>query len=232
VVQPRSVERRLSTVAEVDVYLEVSAKRVFACAYDWPGWCRSGKTEEAALDTLAAYASRSVPAVRAAGLRFDDSNRSLSVVERVPGDATTAFGAPSKITSRDLDEPSNSDKERILALLAGSWEVFDDVVAGAPEGLRKGPRGGGRDRTKIVAHVLAAEAGYSRLLGARLRELDPSETDAIPAHRVALLDALRAADATRRGNPGRNRWPMRYAVRRLGWHTLDHAWEIEDRSST
>jgi len=26
------------------------------------------------------------------------------------------------------------------------------------------------------------------------------------------------------------KWPPRYAARRIAWHALDHAWEIEDRS--
>ena len=26
-----------------DVYLEIAPKRTFACAVDWPGWCRSGR---------------------------------------------------------------------------------------------------------------------------------------------------------------------------------------------
>ena len=25
-------------------------------------------------------------------------------------------------------------------------------------------------------------------------------------------------------------WPVRYAARRIAWHVLDHAWEIEDKS--
>ena len=25
-------------------------------------------------------------------------------------------------------------------------------------------------------------------------------------------------------------WPPRYAARRIAWHVLDHAWEMEDRS--
>jgi hypothetical protein len=29
---------------------------------------------------------------------------------------------------------------------------------------------------------------------------------------------------------GDRRWPARYAARRIAWHALDHAWEIEDRS--
>jgi hypothetical protein len=26
-------------------------------------------------------------------------------------------------------------------------------------------------------------------------------------------------------------WPQLYAVRRLAWHVVDHAWEIEDKST-
>jgi len=25
-------------------------------------------------------------------------------------------------------------------------------------------------------------------------------------------------------------WPQRYAARRIAWHALDHAWEMQDRS--
>jgi hypothetical protein len=38
------------------VYLEIGAKRVFACSVDWPGWCRSGKGEDAALGALLDHA--------------------------------------------------------------------------------------------------------------------------------------------------------------------------------
>ena len=103
------------------------------------------------------------------------------------------------------------------------------MVAASPEELTKGPRGGGRDRSKIVAHVLGAESGYSRLLGLKLGEPDPSQSDAVGSHRQSLLDGLWAADATRRRDQGKRRWPMRYAARRIAWHSLDHAWEIEDR---
>jgi hypothetical protein len=26
------------------------------------------------------------------------------------------------------------------------------------------------------------------------------------------------------------KWTLRYAARRIAWHALDHAWEMEDRS--
>jgi hypothetical protein len=28
------------------------------------------------------------------------------------------------------------------------------------------------------------------------------------------------------------KWPPAYAARRIAWHALDHAWEIEDRSES
>jgi hypothetical protein len=219
-------------VADVDLYLEVSEKRVFACTYNWPGWVRSGKTEDAALQELVAYAPRYAPIPIAAGIEFDlDSALSPRVVERLPGDATTAFGAPSKVAPADLVEPSANEQGRLLSLLSGCWEFFDQVVSDSPESLRKGPRGGGRDRSKIAEHLLAAEGGYGGLLGLKLRQPDLSDADAIAAHRRSLLEGLRTADETRRRDQGRKRWPMRFATRRIAWHTLDHAWEIEDRSN-
>ena len=56
---------------------------------------------------------------------------------------------------------SAGEAERLAALVAAAWQTLDRVAGAAPEELRKGPRGGGRDRSKIVAHVLDAEAAYA-----------------------------------------------------------------------
>jgi len=67
-----------------EVYLEVGAKRVFAGAFDWPGWIRSGKDEALALQALAAAADRYAPVARAAGFPIPANTAdSLTVVERV-----------------------------------------------------------------------------------------------------------------------------------------------------
>ena len=89
------------------------------------------------------------------------------------------------------------------------------------------PEGGGRDRDKIVAHVLDAEIAYAGKLGLRLRTPDAGDAAAVREHRNAIVAALRAGTkgVTERG------WPARYAARRMAWHALDHAWEIEDRST-
>jgi len=82
--------------------------------------------------------------------------------------------------------------------------------------LRKGPRGGGRDRDKMIAHVVDAEGAYFRRVG-------------VGEGRAAFLDALRAA---RQPQPelATKSWPYRYAARRVAWHALDHAWEMQDRA--
>src|SRR5207247_5791725 len=103
----------------------------------------------------------------------------------------------------------------------------DAIVAAAPADLRRGPRGGGRDTAKIVAHVAEADHGYSRELGLRLQPADPRDPDAVAALRSAMLDVLRQPSD---GGPIVKRWTARYAARRIAWHALDHAWEIEDRS--
>ena len=94
--------------------------------------------------------------------------------------------------------------------------------------MRTGPRGGGRDRGKIAAHVLGAETAYARKLGLKLREPPIGDSAAIAAHRDEIAAVL---DAPSDGAPPVPKgWPVGYATRRLAWHVLDHAWEVEDRS--
>ena len=199
------------------VYLEVGSKKVFACSLDWPGWARAAKTEEEALVALAAYADRYRPVADAAGVRFPTSaGKDFDVVERVTGDATTDFGAPSQSVEADASPLTKAQAERLAALVEGAYAVFDQVRKKAPAELRKGPRGGGRNRDKMVAHVLDAEDAYFRKVG-------------VKEGRDAFLAALRAA---RQPQPElkTKSWPWRYTARRVAWHALDHAWEMEDRS--
>lgn len=213
-----------------DVYIEAGNKRVFACALDWPGWCRSAKDEAAALEALATYASRYAPAARRAKQSFDPKQAvSFRVVERIKGSANTDFGVPHEVAKRDTAPVSAADGKRIGALVSAAWAVFDAVVAKAPAQLRKGPRGGGRDRDQIRDHVVNADATiYARKLGLRLTEPARGDTAAIKAVRRAILTAL---EKPSNGQPQALKgWPQRYAARRIAWHALDHAWEIEDKS--
>ena len=76
-----------------DVILEIGKKRVFACAAAWPGWCRSGRSEELALETLAAYLPRYAPVARLAGLALPPGAAdAFAVTERLPGTAIISIG--------------------------------------------------------------------------------------------------------------------------------------------
>jgi hypothetical protein len=199
------------------VYLEVGAKKVFACSLDWPGWCRAAKTDEAALEALGVYADRYRPVAEAAGIRFPKSaGDAFDVVERLEGDASTDFGAPGAIPAADSKPLTKAQAERLASLVEGAWKVFDQVREKSPAELRKGPRGGGRDRDKMVGHVFDAEKGYFHKVG-------------VKSGRDAFLEGLRAARQPQLELKTKT-WPWRYTARRVAWHALDHAWEMEDRS--
>ena len=208
------------------VCVELGSKRVFASALDWPGWCRSGRDEEAALDALADHAARYRAVAEQAGIRFAAGE--LTVIERLPGTATTDYGAPDRPAAVEAEPLTVTEARRMNSLVASAWTVFDRVVESAPPSLRKGPRGGGRDRDPMVDHVLGAEHAYARKLGVRVPQPHTGETAEIATMREAILTALSAATA---GEPLVERgWLPRYAARRIAWHALDHAWEMENRS--
>jgi hypothetical protein len=202
------------------ICLEVGRKKVFASALDWPGWCRSGKSEELAMEALAEYAPRFAPVAERAGKGLPPgAGDSFEVVERIPGDGTTDFGAPHKIAALELDAIDARSAKLLAAFVTAAWDTLADVVAVAPAEMRKGPRGGGRDRDKIVEHVTLAEMAYARKLG--IRSKDPGDV------RKAIAEALAIPND---GQVPPHGWPTRYVSRRLAWHVLDHAWEIEDKS--
>jgi hypothetical protein len=215
--------------ASVPVMLEVGARRVFASALDWPGWCRWGKDEQGALAALAAAAPRYALVTAEAGAVLPTNVAgAMEVVERLPGSMATDFGVPGAIGGADARPLTREGATRLAALISASWTVFDRIVAAAPAELRKGPRGGGRDRDKIVEHVLGGEVGYARKIGLRLSQPARDDSAAVSALRAAITEVLRQPSD---GSPMVPRgWPARYAARRIAWHVLDHGWEIEDRS--
>jgi hypothetical protein len=219
------------TGAQIQVVIEVTPKRAFASAIDWPGWSRSGRTPEAALEALAAYSNRYRAVAAAAGMKLPkvEGNESFAVVEEIEGDATTTFGAPSKPAVAERHAATARQADRAATLLEAAWTVLDQAVDSSPAELRKGPRGGGRDRDAMFNHVLGAEQAYAGKVGVRVRQPSGDDPAAIRAMREQLLAVVRA---DRTGAPARaGGWPPRYAARRLAWHALDHAWEMQDRSS-
>ena len=212
----------------VAVLVEATPRRCFASALEWPGWSRPGRDEDAALAALAASADRYAAIAAAAGHPLAIGPAGLHVVQRAEGTATTAFGAPDVRAVLDARPLDAAGAARVVSLVTAAWAALDAIAAAAPAELRKGPRGGGRDRDAVVAHVLAAETAYARVIGIRLPEPALGDPGAIAAQRAPIA-ALLAEPSD--GSPlAGKRWPPRYAARRIAWHVLDHAWEIEDRS--
>jgi hypothetical protein len=213
---------------KVAVSIETADKKAFATAVDWPGWSRSGKTEEVAIEALIAYAMRYAPIARAAGQDFDPDTVDVEVVEHLAGGGATDFGVPEQVTKQDRRRVTAAGGKRLAALVEAAWSAFDAISRTAPEELRKGPRGGGRDTSKIRDHVFGSEQSYARSMGIKRKEFPTSDRASLDDLRAEMLDVLRSSTD---GSPIAGRkWTTRYAAHRVAWHALDHAWEIEDRS--
>jgi hypothetical protein len=222
-------------VASIPVYLERGSKRTFACAVDWPGWCRSGRGDDAALAALLEAGPRYARALKGTRLAFAAPKHvsAFRVVETLKGDATTDFGAPGGTPKADTRPLDDAELRRAGAILRACWRAFDEAARKAKgKALAKGPRGGGRDLSKIVGHVVEADVGYLGALGWTYR-LDPGAAEReIERTRDAMLEGLAASargEIAERGPRGGVRSKPRRIVRRSAWHWLDHAWEIEDR---
>lgn len=213
----------------VEIGEEHGAKRTFVWVIDWPGWCRGGKDTPLAIESLIEHRRRYATVAQTAGLLLPDASpHDLFTAESADGGSGTDFGVPSAITDSDRRPTTAHDADRLAALVEAAWTVLGQVAATAPAELRKGPRGGGRDRDKMLGHVIEADGAYAREMGLKLPAGSLDDRPAVDALRAAMLEVIRRPSD---GTPlaGR-RWPVRYAARRIAWHALDHAWEMEDRS--
>jgi hypothetical protein len=214
---------------KLDIGVEVGSKKTFVWAVDWPGWCRVGKDRDLAIEALLAARGRYAKVARRAGLDLPAvETDDIRIAATVEGSGGTDFGVPSVITDLDRRPTTATEAERLAALVEAAWVIFDRTAETAPPTLRKGPRGGGRDTPKVVEHVVGADHAYTREMGIRLPEPSADDRGAIEVGRSAVLELLRQPSD---GAPlADRRWTARYAARRVAWHALDHAWEIEDRT--
>lgn len=219
----------------IQVYVESGKKRTFAGGLDWPGWCRSGKNEELALDALLEYGSRYAQVLTTSGVEFraPGSVDAFIINERLKGNVSTDFGAPAVAPKIDQMPMNQQDFERSQRILKSCWVAFDRAVQQAiGKELRKGPRGGGRDLKKIQKHVLEADQAYLKRLARKFKineaEL-PGEFSRIREEVLSALEAAARGEIPELRPRGGKIWTPRYFVRRVAWHVLDHAWEIEDR---
>ena len=125
---------------------------------------------------------------------------------------------------------SQEELDRKLTILRACWTYFDDVAARVSPELRRGPRGGGRSRDEIIRHVMRVESlDFAKQVGL----LVPDDgvvvaAAARPAYRDAYVAAMRAYNAgevTRRMRS----WTLPFLIRHSAFHTMDHAWEMEDK---
>jgi hypothetical protein len=208
-----------------DIYLELGGKKTVAWSFEWPGWCRISSREDAALQALIDTEERYRIIAQRAGLDFAPGD--FVVVERVPGDANTAWGMPSVIVAADTRPIDAATAQRGVALLRASWVILEEVVAASSAELRKGPRGGGRERDEVRRHVVEAERAYARKIGVRHKPFDVNDLSALSVMREEMAAVLsKPSDGEPLVSGG---WRASHALRRMAWHVVDHIWEIEDR---
>jgi hypothetical protein len=212
------------------VALEVGpkGKRVAAVAPDWPGLERGAKTAEAAIERLRSYLPRYAPVAELAGLEAEfTAVTTVDVIERYPGTGSTDFwGISFAFSDIDRQALSREELERDLTLMRACWTFFDGVRARVSPEMRKGPRGGGRDRDQIVGHTMRVEHDWAEKVGVHAPQEALLTGEDLRAYRDAYCEAIRAYH--REGKRARA-WPLRYLLRHTAFHTLDHAWEMEDK---
>jgi hypothetical protein len=217
--------------ARVTLEIGPKGKKVVAVAPDWHGLARGAATGEKAIEKLRAYLPRYAPVAKLAGMDAEfDAIRNLKVVEEYPGTGSTDFwGISFAFSSIDKKNMSVDELERGLRLMQACWRFFDDVRERVSAELRKGPRGGGRDRDRIVLHLFANEQDWAKGLGVLTPDDAMLTDEGMNAHRDAYCNAIR--DYHAQGKLA-GKWPLRYLIRHTAFHTMDHAWEMEDRDLT
>ena len=209
-------------------------KKAVAFSLDCPGWSRGAKTPDEALATLEAYRARYRPIAELAGLAGEfDAAGALDVVEDRVGTGSTDFwGISFSPSSTEQGPMPEAELERRLDLLQAAWRYFDGVAARVSPEMRKGPRGGGRDRNRIVRHTIRTESeDFAKQVGIRIPEEAALTPEGLRRHRHDYLEAMRAYN---RGEIDRKMrsWTLPFLIRHSAFHTLDHAWEMEDKDLT
>ena len=218
---------------EIRVMLEIGpkGKKVVAVAPDWPGLARGAKTREAAIERLLSYLPHYARVAKLAGMDAEFAAiTTADVVEQYPGTGSTDFwGISFAFSGIDRQAMSSEESERELTLMQACWAFFDAVRSRVSAEMQKGPRGGGRDRDHIVRHTFGTEQDWAKKLGVLTPEGAMLTDEGLKAHRDAYCKAIRAFHS--QGKMART-WPLRYLMRHTAYHTLDHAWEMEDKDLT
>jgi hypothetical protein len=218
---------------QLRVTLEIGpkGKKVAAVAPDWPGLERGAKTGEAALEKLQAYLPRYAQVAKLAGMEAEfAASGTFDMVEQYPGTGSTDFwGISFAFSSIDRQAISSGALERELSLMQACWAFFDNVRLRVSAEVGRGPGGGGGVRDRIVQHTLGVEQDWAAGLGVQPPDGTTLTDEGLSAYRDAYCKAIRVFHAE--GKMAKT-WPLRYLIRHTAFHTLDHAWEMEDKDLT
>ena len=218
------------------VTLEIGpkGKRVAAVAPDWPGLERGATTEAAAIERLRSYVPRYALVTRLAGMEAAFATSPVvDVVEHYPGIGGTDFwGISFAFSSTDKQAMSGEEMERELTLMRACWAFFDAVRVRVSAEMQRGPRGGGRDRDHIVRHTLAVEQDWASGVGVVTPDDALLTDEGLRTYRDAYCQAIRDYHAQGKQAGKQAKWPLRFLIRHTAFHTLDHAWEMEDKDLT
>jgi hypothetical protein len=206
-------------------------KKSVAFSLDWPGWSRGAKSADVALETLESYRERYRPIADLAGMvREFDTAGPLEIVENRVGTGSTDFwGISFSPSSTEHGPMSEAELKRKITLLRACWAFFDSVASRVSAEMRMGPRGGGRDRNRIIRHTIRTESeDFAKQVGLRIPEEAALTPDGLHSHRETYVAAMRAYNAGEVKRRMRS-WTLPFLIRHSAFHTLDHAWEMEDK---
>src|SRR5438270_4874071 len=201
-------------------------KKAVAFAVDWPGWSRGAKTPDLALAALESYRERYRPIAVAAGhaAQFDAAGRLKVIEDRVGTGSTDFWGISFAPSSSEQGPMGDTEIDRKIKLLRASWAFFDGVAIRVSAEMRKGPRGGGRDRDRIVRHTIHTEIElFAKRVGVRTPQDGAVTPEGLVAHRKAYVAGLRAYNRGK-GRPMRS-WTLPFLIRHSAFHVMDPGWE-------
>jgi hypothetical protein len=151
------------------------------------------------------------------------------VEDKVGTGSTDFWGISFSPSSAEVRPMTEAELDRAITLLEACWAFFDGVAERVSPTMRKGPRGGGRDRDEIIRHTIRVESeSFATQVGLKIPEGAALTPDGLREHRETYLAAMRAYNAglvTRRMRS----WTLPFLIRHSAFHTLDHAWEMEDK---
>ena len=127
---------------------------------------------------------------------FDAAGPLEIVEDRIGTGSTDFWGISFSPSSTEHGPMSDAELERAITLLRACWTFFDGVAARVSPEMRKGPRGGGRDRDRIIRHVIRNESeDFAKQVGLRNPEESALTPEGLRQHRETYVAAMRAYNA-------------------------------------